>query len=285
MVQKFFQNFKFDGGIYLFFLGIIIIILFCFYYTGIESNYIMINFNNINSSLDCLNYIKVYLKIIEEKEISRDSQIIFNSFIEKKEEKCTNKRCPLKKYLESLSKGNYSKYLLLQYADKLFKISISKFPLDFILRVNYVIFLYTKINKKKEAKIELTSMKPHFLSLYDNFHLFLCEKYIEEYFLLINIKKKEKIETFNMMQALEYKNHLNEFKTLIIKASNLYYDFWSSLYTSHLQGTEDFQKLNDIGNQINKLIENIDKTFLKLNNIRSNDYDVIRLYNQIYIKL
>ena len=79
----------------------------------------------------------------------RDNLIVFNSFLQKTEEICTNKRCALKKYLESLSKGNYSKYLLLQYGEKLFKLSISKFPEDVILRINYIIFLFTRINKKK----------------------------------------------------------------------------------------------------------------------------------------
>ena len=278
LIQKTFQNFGFDGGIYLFFLGILLIILFCFYYNENYTNFIMINFNNINSSIDSLSYIKQYLKMIDEKDISRDSLFIFNSFIEKSEEKCTNKRCALKKYLESLSKGIYSKFLLLQYAEKLFKIAISKFPQDINLKINYAIFLYTKINKKKEAKTELMLIRPKFFSFDDKFNLYLCEKYLEEYFFLINSKNKEKIETFNMIQALEYKNHFNEFKNLITKLSTLYYDFWSSLYNSHIQGTEDFSKLNEIGNQINKLMKKTEKIFLKLNEIKTNDFEVIKLY-------
>ena len=278
LIQKICENFNFDGGIYLFFLGIIIIFLFCFCYNENNAYFLEINFNNINSSINSLNYIKKYLKIIDEKDISRNSLIIFNSFIEKAEEKCTNKRCILKKYLESLSKGIHSKFLLLLYAEKLYKLAISKFPQDIILKINYVIFLYTKINKKKEAKAELMQIKPKFFSFNDNFNLYICEKYIEEYFLLINEKNKEKVETFNMIQALEYKNHFNDFKNLISKTSGLYYDFWSSLYNCHLQGTEDFSKLNEIGNKINKLIEKIDKIYLKLNEIKNNDYEVIKLY-------
>ena len=278
LIQKIFQNFNFDGGVYLFFLGLLLIILFCFCHKENYKEFLNINFNNINSSIDCLKYIKKFLKIIDEKDISRDSLLVFNSYIEKTEEKCTNKRCPLKKYLESLSKGVYSKFLLLRYAEKLYKISISKFPQDIILKINYVIFLYTKINKKKEAKTELLLIKPKFFSFNDNFNLYICEKYLEEYFLLINLKNKEKIETFNIIQALEYKNRFNKFKDLIMKSSDLYYDFWSSLYSCHIQGTEDFYKLNDIGNQINKLIEKIDITFQKLNEIKTNDYEVIKLY-------
>ena len=278
LIQKILLNADFNGGIYLYFLGILLIILFSFYYNINYSNFLYINFNNINSSQNCLDYIKQYLNMIDEKDRTRDSLLIFNSFIEKNEEKCTNKRCALKKYLESLSKGIYSKFLLLQYAEKLFKIAISKFPEDINLKINYAVFLYTKINKKKEGKTELFLIKPKFFSFNDKFNLYICKKYIEEYLLLINDKNKEKIKTFNMIQALEYKKIFNEFKELIIKTSSLYYDFWSSLYSSHIQGTEDFMKLNDIGNQINKLTEKINKTFSKLNQMKRNDYEMLKLY-------
>ena len=278
LIEKIFQKLKFSGGIYLYIISLLINALFCIYHSKISTDFLAINFNDINSSLDCLKYIKKYLKIIDEKDISRDNLIIFNSFIQKTEEVCTNKRCAFKKYLESLSKGNYSKYLLLQYGEKLFKLSISKFPEDVILRINYIIFLFTRINKKKEAKKELISINPVIFSFNDNFNLYLCEKYLKEYFILDNEQNKEKIETINMMQALKYKNYLNEFKILLLKSSSLYYDFWSALYNYHIQGIEDFTKLNDIGNQLNKLIENIENLFIKLNEIRKNDYEIVKLY-------
>ena len=108
--------------------------------------------------------------------------------------------------------------------------------------------------------------------------MYLCEKYLKEYFILDNEQNKEKIETINMMEALKYKNYLNEFKILLLKSSSFYYDFWSALYNYHIQGIEDFTKLNDTGNQLNKLIENIENLFIKLNEIKKNDYEIIKLY-------
>ena len=282
LIEKIFQTFDFSGGIYLFIFGIILIIIFCFYYKQNSINFLMINFININNSYNCLNYINQYLKLINEKDISRDSLLIFNSFLEKLESSCTNNRCALKKYIESSSKGIHSKFLLLQYAEKLFKIAITRFPKDIILRINYVIFLYTKINKRKEAKKELILIKPNLFSFNDNFNLYVCKKYLENYS-YINIQNEEKYETVNMLKSLEYKDKLNKFKNLIYKSSSLYYDFWSSLYNSHIQGIEDFSKLSEIGNQLNDLIENIEKTFNKLNEINKNDYEVIKLY-ETFIK-
>lgn len=67
---------------------------------------------------------------------------------------------------------------------------------------------------------------------------------------------------------MEYKNNSIEFKKLLSKSSYLYYDFWTSLYTCHLQGSEDFKKLNDIGAELNQLIEKmlikLSKNYMKL---------------------
>ena len=277
LIDKIFQSLEFNGGLYLFYFGLILIILYFYYYSKYYTSFLMINFNNIKSSNECLNYIKKYLEIIVEKEYTYDSQMVFHSLIEQIEENCTNKRCPLKKYLLSLENGINSQFLLLQYAEKLFKIAISKFPKDIILRINYVIFLFTRINKRKEAQKELVLIKPMLFSFSDNFNLYMCKKYLEN-FSLINTQNDERIETLNMMQEMKYKNYLNEFKSLILKSSSLYYDFWSSLFNYHIQGIEDLTRLNEIGNDLKKMIENIENTFLKLNEIKNNDYEIIKLY-------
>ena len=276
LIEKVFQTLKFTGGIYLFSFGVILIFLYCSYIRT-PTIFLSNNFNLIFEDYNCFNYINQYLMIIDAKDISRDALTIFNSFIEKCEENCFDINCPIKKYLDSLSKGINSKFLLLQYAENLFKLSIFRFPDDIYLRVNFVIFLFTKLNNRKGAKKELMSIHPSVFSFNDNFILFVCKKYLEEYSFKY-IQNEEKYETINMIQVLEYKNYFNEFKNLIFKSSSLYYDFWSSLYNSHIQGIEDFSKLNEIGNQLNDLVEKLEKIFLKLNEIKKNDYEVIKLY-------
>lgn len=276
LIEKIFQTLEFTGGIYLFSFGIILIFFYCFYNRN-PTIFLRTNFNQIYENYNCFNYINQYLMIIDEKEISRDALTIFNLFIEKCEENCFDENCPIKKYLDSLSKGMNSKFLLLKYAEKLFKISIFKFPNDIFLKVNFIIFLFTKMNNRKEAKKVLMSIHPSVFSFNDNYILYVCKKYLEEY-TFTNIQNEEKYETINMIKVLEYKNYYNEFKNMISKSSSLYYDFWSSLYNSHIQGIEDFSKLNEIGNQLNDLIEKLEKIFLKLNEIKKNDYEVVKLY-------
>ena len=278
LIGKIFISWQFNGAFYLFFFGLILIIIYCLFYAKTYLEFFHLSFNEINSSQNYINYIKSYLKIIKEKDISRDNSMILTTFIEKMEEGCTNKNCILKKYLESLSKGFDSNFLLLQFAQKLFKIAINKFPKDITLRIHYIIFLLTKINQKKNAKKELYSIKQDFIFLDENFKIYICKKYIEEYNTLGNKEKEETNENNDVFQSMEYKNNTIEFRRLLSKSSYLYYDFWSSLYSSHLQGTEDIKKLNDIGAELNVLIENTDKVFEKLREFKNNDLTIIKLY-------
>ena len=277
LIGKIFRSWNFDGAFYLFLLGFILIVIYCLFYAKTYLEFLRINFNEINQSYDFINYIKSYLHCVKEKEVSRDSSMILTSFIEKIEEKCTNKVCVLKKYISSLSRGFDSNFLLLQFCQKLFRHALNRFPRDINLRIFYIIFLLTKINQKKNAQKELASIKTNFMFLGDSFNLFRCKKYFEEYNSLNN-SEFIGFESNDIFQQMEYKNNLNEFRKLLTKSSSLYYDFWSSLYSSHLQGTEDFKKLNDIGAELNEIIEKIEKIFEKLMEIKNNDLATIKLY-------
>ena len=136
----------------------------------------------------------------------------------------------------------------------------------------------TKINKKKNAQKELASIRSTFFLFDINFKIYRCKRYIEEYNSMNNIEGEEGIDNNDIIKEFEYKNNCNEFRRLLLKSSSLYYDFWSSLYSSHLQGTEDFTKLNDIGAELNELLEKIENIFKKLYKTKNNDYAIIKLY-------
>ena len=65
----------------------------------------------------------------------------------------------IKKYQQSLSKGFDSNFLLLQYAQKLFKIALNHLRTDITLKIHYIVFLTSKVNQKKNAQKELSSIK------------------------------------------------------------------------------------------------------------------------------
>ena len=282
-ISNIFANFGFDGGIYFFVFGAIVITIYCLLYTKTNLEFLFLDFYDIKSSQGFIDYIKYFLKFIKQRDNSRNSSIILTSFIEKIEDGCTNNNCVLKKYLDSLSKGIDSNFLLLQFAQKLFKIALNKFPDDITLRIHYIIFLITEINQKKSAEKELLSIETNIFFINDCFNLYRCKKYIEEYNIISNKSQDGGFEKNDFLQAIEYKNSVKEFIKLLSKSSSLYYDFWSSLYSSHLQGTEDFKKLNDLGAELNIIIERIEKVFEKLREIKNNDLEIIKLYES-YLK-
>ena len=278
-ISNIFKSLNFSGAFYFFLFGTVIIFFYCMFHIRTNLQFLDSNFFEIKSSNDYLNYIYAFMKLVKQKEVSRDSSIILTSFIEKIEEGCTNKKCILKKYQQSLSKGFDSNFLLLQYVQKLFKIALNNLPTDITLKIHYIIFLTSIVSQKKNAQKELSSLKSVYMLLYNKFNIYICKKYTED-----SMSKQGQGETeSDIFQEIEYKNNYKVFMNLLSKSSSLYYEFWSSLYTSHLQGTEDFRKLNDIGAELNIIIEEIEKIFGKLREIKNNDYTVIKLYES-YLK-
>ena len=276
ILGKILQNFDFDGILYLFCFGGIIIILYSIYYKGDINEFYLIDFNLINTSQKKLKYIKDLLQLIKNKEKCRESFIIFNTLILLKEENCINKNCKMKKYMLLSEKGLESDYILYQYCQQLFEASIKQFPNDVILKTNYIIYLVVQMSKKKLAQKILNTMQNKPFSFQNNYIIYYCKKYIERYASLS--KKNFEEENINIMHSFEYEKIFNIFKTNLSRASFLYYEFWSSLYKSHLQGTEDFSKLNDIGEKLNSLIDEIGKKFDQLHRVKSDDVEVLNLY-------
>ena len=281
-ILKIFKSWEFGGGLYLFVLGIVLIFIYSLYYMKTFVDFLKLNYNEMNNSTIFLNYIKAFIQISKQRQETRDNSIILTSLIEKIEERCTNNKCILKNYLECLSNGFDSNYLLLLFVQKLFKVAINKFPHDTLLRFNYIVFLSTQINQKKNALKELVLIKQSIICLNNNFNLYFCKKYIEEYNSINSVDQEEE-DNNDIFQAMEYKSNIKEFKKLLSQASSLYYDFWSSLYSSHLQGTEDFKKLNDLGADLNILIEDIENIFEKLCKIKKDDFAIFKLYES-YVK-
>ena len=93
LIGNIFKSWNFNGAFYLFIIGLILIIIYCLFYSKTYLEFLKINFYDIKSSQEFINYIKGYLKVIEEKDISRDSSMILTTFINKMEEGCTNNNC------------------------------------------------------------------------------------------------------------------------------------------------------------------------------------------------
>ena len=277
IIGKIFDSLLFNGVIHLISFGTILIIIYYIYHKEKINSFYTMDFKQIYSSKGQLDYIKNIFYLIKNKDKCRKNFMIFNTLILLKEENCINKNCKIKKYLQMAGKGFESDFILFQYCQQLFEMAIKKYPNDIILKCNYIIYLVIQMRKKKLAQKVLSSIREKLFDFENNYIIFCCKNYIGLY--NPEIKKNFEQQNKNIMKAMEYEKQFDIFKESLSRAASLYYEFWSSLYKSHLQSTEDFIKLNDIGEKLNSLIDKIDELFKKLHNVKSDDTRVINLYS------
>ena len=277
IVGKIFSSWKFNGVLYLFLFSMIVAIISAFAFKLRLNSFSYINFREINSGCERLVYIKEFLHLVKTKHLSREKMLKFDSLILIKEENCIDKNCKLKKYLKSKENGEPNDFILFQYCQNLYEIALKKFPENTVLKVNYITYLITQMSKRKLAEKVLYTMKFKPFHFERNFLVFCCKKFIESHSLISEQVFKE--ENKNVMKKLEYDKLYEEFKDDLSKASYLYYDFWQTLYKYHMQGVEDFEKLKNIGKELNILINKIDGDFKKLHNVKGDDANLLYLYS------
>ena len=266
---KIFKVLEFTGSIYLFFSGILIIIIYTFLYKNNEIDYILINYTKINNPVDYLYYVSIYYKIILNKNNSRNYLTILKSLISKIEENCIIPDCPLKKYLDNLKKGIECPFLLNQYCEYLFQYGISKFCNDVILKNNYSIFLITQMNYQKKALIILNGIKNKTISFQNNYYVYRTLKLIDKWnFSLIHKNNSTFI----------YNKKTKDFKLLIKKLTSLYYNFMSLILDSKAQNIDNFNKINKIGIEIMNNNPKIEEIYNNLIKIQTDNIEIKKLY-------
>ena len=281
LIGKIFISSSFNGCLGLFFVTEPILFLLIFYE---KRNYelILSTIKDEHSLYEILQQIKIFIKIVENKDLNRNYKVILKGYIVLYEEHCFIQDCPLKKYLISLQNGNDIIGFLYQHVELLFQNCLKKFPTSTEVRFAYALFLLKKMNKKKKAQDILNEFDKYIPSIEEEFIIYKCNRMIEND--LINIEKQD-INNLDLIRELEYKKCSNHFKELINNASQLYIDFWGQLLSSRLSGNEDLTKLNDYGSKINKLVEQINNSFQQIQKLKNNDYEILKLYYEFLIDI
>ena len=270
-VGKMFAQLEFTGTIYLFFACIIITFIYIFFYKAKDIDCISIDYKEIDNPKDYLTYIVEFNKIIQKKKNSRNYYTVLESLISKIEENCIILDCPLKKYNENMKKGIECPFLLNQFCDKLFEYGISKFPEDIDLKINYSIILTINVNYKNKALMILNSININKITFENSYYIYRAVKLIEKWNFSI-------IEQNN--SVFEYKQNIQDFKSLIKKLTLLYYDFLSLLLNSKYRNNDSFNKIHKIGRQIMKINPKIDEDYNNLLNTQTDNSEIIKLYSE-----
>lgn len=254
--------------VYVFIVGTIIILL------GVLFKDIKVNYYNILSPISFAKSPNDIIEIIEElaylilnKEKDRNSRILLNGFVNSNIDINSLDDIELLKYFENPEEHKSGFIYLLRKINSIYQYSIRKFPLNVDLRIHYALFLHQHLSNNKQALIELTSATKNKPSLSKQFIIYHLTKTIEG--------TSNEIEIFN---KLTYKGMKDKIKSLMIKVSLLYVEFWTTLSITDNGNQRELGKLSDIGTKINDIIDEIHNMFDKMQKIHPNDIEVITSY-------
>ena len=280
IISIFIKNSKFKNGVFLLFLGYPFLIIIIYIINMDYSLDKLLSFLTvkINSEYNSLLQIEQFLKlenILYDKSKIWELKLLF-SYIINHEGKCTKKNCNLKKFMNiPFRSENFDllKILILQHAEVLYKEAISKEPYNIKLRINYIIFLFKKMNKKSQVQKELIILNKFKTNLECGFIIYKLQKYINE-----NKNDKETSNNVNYLQTLSYKLILKKIKTEIENIVINYTDFWNILLESDWNNEKNFIKMNKLGKQIKKLNNSLNKNINSLDRWNLLDKNIFKNY-------
>jgi len=174
---------------------------------------------------------------------------------------------------------NESDLYLYQFAMEMYQNGISKFPFSTILRMNYSFFLMERMNNNKKALIELKNCEKYNPSFEEEFIIF---RYCENNKIEENNNDEDDDDVLDIVSNIAYKNHFNVFKENLSEITYIYSEFWSLLLNSNQKNEEDLNKMNEYGEKINKLIEDIESHYKEMEKLKYNDEEVLSLYSDFY---
>ena len=279
LVIKIFESFSnCNSGIIIYFLGWPLIIFIIYLRITSPLSNLLIEPSKLSTSNAFIQRIKILLYQLENFN-KRHSQIILYSYVLKIEE--NNPHSPLKIFINNKKDEKKCFISLFEHIDSLFLMALSKFPKDVNLRIDYILFLISKMNNKKRAAQQLDICEKN------------SEKTLEEDFIIYRHKKQYEengefhphVEKEEIGNFLLFKAKFKQFKSLITRVSVLYVEFWNLLFKNHIDNQQDFHTLNKYGSEINSLISEINTLYLKLKKIKKHDLELLELYHEFLFQI
>lgn len=281
IVLYFLRDSSFDGGIMLFIIGSIFILMFFYFYEIEEININTLNINPLKEKKveNILKQLNLLIRITDKPGLIRKNDLILDGIINRHHSNCVLKDCPVEKYIAT---GFKNSIYLYNYIERLFTIAINSNKNNVKLRTEYILFIYKKLRKIKNAKFELDIISQKCLTtINEEFCIFQLKKSIENSSLINSVNGNDihtnEIQEFNFFNK---RNYLIENIKNIVKS---YIKFWTLLITSHRDIVHDLGTLATIGSKISSVNENIQKTFEELLSLNYLDKKSLRLYT-IYQK-
>ena len=273
------RNSSFDGGIGLFFVGSLMIVVHL-----IGNSVKMVDYGlvimlplSIKAERIFLDKLEMLEMLLDLNEKDRKCHIMLNGYIGVHEDSCATKTCPLKEFIKT---GN-QRYLL-RHIEEIYLLGISRFPTSVSIRLGYVQFLLNKLHKRKQAENEILQIQYRCDPNYnEQFCIYQLNRMIETS-ALDKSNGKDEASVFAEMKFISMQKN---FKQDVNDAVINYLEFWNLLMISSANIVKDLGKLANVGDKIAKLNGEINEMYKELTKINPNDKELNQLYTSYQINI
>ena len=290
LFAKFFEGTQINGLIYIFSIGIPIVIIcsiLLLKQLDASFDYNTSTFKNLKEYLEKTRIlIKLVTSFIEGSknirfDIEGDNQkedILLKGLIKIHTMSCIREECPLTKFIQNPGNHNIQKQCLLNYMTIYFSLGMKRFPFSTELILYYIQFNFSHRSNMNSVRTNISQVKKNISTTKVKFIIFMLSKDI------YNMKSKNiDGEPSNYEQEHEIiSQKYRRLKYLIENSSKLYGEFWGIFATNVTNNLNTF-KLYNLGQKLNiylKEINNLWDNELKSKKLDSENQVIVLLYSR-----
>ena len=295
LIAKFFQSTQINGIIYIFCLGIpIVIICFVLLVNENKSNldYNIMNYNNTKEYLvKVRNLIKLVTSFIKNSKtarfgaevINQKEDILLKGIIKIHSLECIKEDCPLTKFMENNGNYNIQKQCILNYMTIYFNSGMKRFPFSSKLILYNIHFNFTNRINMNSVRNNISLLQNSYNTHKTNFLLFMLSKDIR------NMKSKDvNGDSSDYEQEHEILNQkYRRLRYLIENSTKLYGEFWG-IFATNLTNNLNTFKLYNLGQKLNIYLKEMDILWnneLKNKKVDSENQVIIQLYSRFLLEI
>ena len=298
LLSKIFQNFIANGFIYLFIFGCPIIVILSFIINrekDFDSSHLGGNINNFN---EYINKMKQNSKLInsfinrnknsrnENEDKEQRNIILLKGSIKIHNIICSDKDCPLTKFMNNEGNFNVQKQCLLNYMNIYFNKGLKMFPNNVQIIILYIQFNYTKRINLNIVKTYLILLKNLECTIKEKYIIYCLEQIIrnnnENGYDLNNENDKDNETKIDLLEQKYQK-----LKYLIENSIKLYGEFWG-IFSTTISSNINTSKLYSLGEKLNIYLNEIYNLWdneLKNKGISDGCQSTVQLYSKFLLEV
>ena len=295
--SKIFINVVANGFIYLLLFGCPIMIYLSFIIHQEKDIYSIKFLGNNKNINEYLKIAKINIKLINsffeknqnirngnEKEDQRNI-ILLKGNIKNHNVICSDKDCPLTKFINNEGNYNVQKQCLLNYMNNFFILGLKMYPKDIYILMLYIHFNYRKRFNLNSVRTNLIQLKKIECTIIDKYIIYCMEQNIKNMKNGLDLNIDNEQENDSQLDLTEQK--YQKLKYLIENSIKLFSEFWG-IFSTNISTNINTAKLYSLGEKLNIYLNEMNNLWdNELKNKRiSNEYQsVLQLYSKFLLEV